>query len=269
MASTNNSAILFGDLLQLGNSVFGAGTTQVSTLTLSGAPAAGGITVKFWGLETALIDTSAGEPSGAIMTAALNLIFGTAYAHPFTVTGPTTHVYTITADTSGPFAYMPLAPFTIGTNTSGVTVTPAISVPGVTKETFATVPGVETMPWPGVTTDIETYLTLDPGTNGFKRKVAKFSDAGTATFTVNMANDATQNAVTGFRYMARQKQVFDWRIVEPTKVVGPGIIIPGSTYYMSAYVSMFKRNGATPDSRQKWDGTLAFDGDVLEFPPIS
>jgi hypothetical protein len=40
------------------------------------------------------------------------------------------------------------------------------------------VAGVETMPFPKPTKDIETYTTFDPGNNGYKRKIAKLKDSG-------------------------------------------------------------------------------------------
>ena len=265
---TNSSAILIGDLLQLGGGVFAAGTDQVSTLTFSGAPAVGGFTLKFWGLETANINTAAGLPTNTALQNAINAVFGSAYLNPFTVAAPVGNVFTITASASGPFAKMPLPSFVVGANTSAVTITPLITVPGVTQETYATVKGVEVMPWPGGARDIETYMNLDA--NGLaKRKVAKFFDNGDVQFTVGMTNDAQQNNITGFRSMFQSIQTFDWRIVEPTKTVGSGIVIPGSTYYFAAFLSRFQRDGNTPDSRQRWNCTLAIDGSVLELPPLA
>jgi hypothetical protein len=263
--NTNNTAILYGDLLQLGGGTFGAGTTQVQTITFSGAPSAGSVTFGFW-TRTFTISTAAGLPAAGTFQTALNAAFGTAFTNPFTV-GLAGNIYTITASTTGPFAYMPLPNFTTVANTSLTTITYGITTPGVTQETYATVNGVEVMPWPGGARDIETYMTLDPISGLAKRKVPKFFDNGDVQFTVNMTNDATQDAVSGFRYMFTQTQTFDWRIVEPTKTVGAGLVIPGSNYYWSGYLSRFQRDGNTPDARQRWNGTIAIDGAVLELPP--
>lgn len=265
--NSNASAILMGDLLQLGGGTFGAGTTQIQTIAFSGAPAAGAVTFGFW-TRTFSINTASGLPAAGVFQTALNAAFAPAYVNPFTV-ALASNTYTITAATTGPFAYMPLPNFTTVANTSGTTILYAITTPGVTQETYATVNGVEVMPWPGGARDIETYMTLDASNGLAKRKVAKFFDNGDVQFTVNMTNDATQDAVSGFRYMFTQTQTFDWRIVEPTKTVGAGIVVPGSTYYFSGYLSRFQRDGNTPDSRQRWNATVAIDGSVLELPPLS
>jgi hypothetical protein len=265
--NTNTSAILYGDLLQLGSGTFGAGASAIQTITFSGTPAAGSVTLGFWTRQITF-STATGLPLGPAFQTLLNAAFAPTYINPFTV-ALTTNVYTITAAANGPFANMPLPLFTTIANTSATTITYATSTPGLTQETYATVNGVEVMPWPGGARDIETYMTLDTSSGLAKRKVAKFFDNGDVQFTVNMTNDATQDAVSGFRGMFNTTQTYDWRIVEPTKTVGAGIVVPGSTYYYSAYLSRFQRDGNTPDSRQRWNATLAIDGPVLEFPPLS
>lgn len=263
--ATNTSVLSAGTLLQLGNGVIGAGTAQVWTITFGSTPAAGAVTLSFWGIPFTLTTTS-GLPLGPAVQTQLNALFAPTYAAPFTVT-LVSNVYTITA--AGPFLNMPLPNFVVVSNTSLVTCVPAISVPGVQTETFATVAGVETMPFPVPKADIEAYVTYDTGNNRYKSKMKKFKDGGQLSMVLVMHNDATQNNITGLQSLFESASAFDWQVCVPTQVANPTSTTQGYRDSFVAFLTSFQTTGNTADARLKITASLDVDGAISRYPPIA
>jgi hypothetical protein len=262
--ATNSSVMSYGSLFQIGNAVFGAGTAQAWTITFGSAPAAGSVTLSFWGVPITF-STASGLPLGPAFQTLLNAAFAPTYTNPFTVS-LTTNTYTITA--AGAFALMPLPNFVVVTNTSAVTCVPAISVPGVTTETFATVLGVETFPFPAPKATMETYVTYDTGNNRYSSKMKKFKDGGQVTMKLVMHNDATQNNITGVQSLFESASAFDFRVAVPTQVANPSQTTQGYVDYFTAFLSSYQTISATADARMSLNCTLDIDGAITRFPPL-
>jgi hypothetical protein len=265
--ATNTSVLNYGALFQVGGGTFGAGTTQVSTIAFGGAPSAGSVTLSFWGLPFTF-STAAGVPTAVSFAATLNAIFGTAYATPFQVS-LTSNTYTVTADPAGPFAFMPLPAFATVTNTSLQTITHTITVPGVTKETYTTITGVETFPFLNPKADVEVYVTYDLGNNRYKGKMKKFKDAGQLTLSLVFRNDATQNIITGIQSLFESPSAFDFRVAVPTQVANPSQTTQGYQDWFTAFVTQYGSPAATADQRMKLNCLLDVDGAISRYPPIA
>ncbi len=264
--ATNTSVLNYGALLQVGNGIFGAGTSQQWTIAFGGTPAAGAFSIGFWGLTTGSLSTASGLPTAAAVQSALNALVAPAYTNPFAVT-LATNTYTVTA--GGPFANMPLPNFTIPSNTSLQTITPTISVPGVTQETYTTISGVETFPFPNPTADVEAYVTYDTGNNRYKSKMKKFKDAGQITLTMVFRNDATQNIITGVQSLFESASAYDFRVAVPTQVANPSLTVPGYQDWFTAFITQYGSPAATADQRMKLNCRLDIDGAIQRFPPIA
>jgi hypothetical protein len=263
--ATNTSVLSYGSLLQIGSGTFGAGTAQAWTITFGSTPAAGAVTLSFWGIPFTLT-TASGLPLGPAVQTQLNALFAPTYANPFTVS-LTTNTYTITA--AGPFALMPLPNFVTVTNTSLQTVTNTIATPGVQTETFASVLGVETFPFPAPKADVETYVTYDTGNNRYKSKMKKFKDGGQVSLVLVMHNDATQNNITGLQSLFESASAFDWQVCVPTQVANPTQTTQGYRDSFVAFLTSYTTAGNTADARLKINATLDIDGAISRFPPIA
>lgn len=266
--ATNTSVLAFGTLLQIGNGIQGAGVvSDIQTVSFGGAPVAGSVTLlvagKLWTFSTA-----SGVPATSPANTALNAVFTPTYINPFVVT-VSTNVITVTANPAGPFAFMPLGDIKVVANTSLQTITVAHGTAGATKETFATIAGVETMPFPKPTKDIEVYTTFDPGNTGYKRKISKLKDSGDMALTLVFSNDSTQDNITGLQALFESNQAYNYRIAVPTQIASTTTTVYGYTDYFSAFLSTYGTDGAAADARLKINATLAIDGSVQRFPPLS
>lgn len=265
MAVSNNSTLAYGTLLQIGNGVIGAGiVSDIQTATWGSAPSAGAVTLLVGGVLWT-IDTSAGVPATSPANTALNALFSPTYVNPFVVT-VASQVLTVTANPAGPFAYLPLATIKVISNTSLQTVTIAHGTTGATKETFATVAGVETMPFPNPTKAVETYNTFDLGNLGYVRKLTKLKDSGNMAMTLIFQNDSTQNNITGLQALFESNAFYNWRIAVPTTVVSTATTIIGYTDYFTAALSRYATDGAAADARLKLMASLEIDGAVQRLP---
>jgi hypothetical protein len=265
--ATNSSVLAYGTLLQIGNGVQGAGVvSDVQTVTFGGAPAAGSVTLlvagKLWTFSTA-----SGVPLTAAANTALNAVFAPTYVAPFVVT-VAAQVITVTANPAGPFAFMPLGTIVVVSNTSLQTITVAHGTTGATKETFATVAGVEAMPFPKPTRATETYTTFDPGNLGYVRKIGKLKDSGTLTLTLIFQNDSTQDNITGLQALFESGVTYNYRIAVPTTIVSTTTTVFGYTDYISAILTQFGTDGTAADARLKITAQLTIDGPVQRFPPL-
>ena len=192
--------------------------SDIQTVTFSGAPAAGAVTLLVAGVPWRSPPHRASRNQSR--EHGVDAIFAPTYVNPFVVT-VAGQVITVTANPAGPFAYMPLGTIVVLANTSATTITVAHGTTG-TQETYATISGVEKMPFPTSKRDIETYLTFDVGSNGYKRKIGKFKDAGDIAMDLVFTNDSTQNNITGLASLFEAGNINDFRIAVPTKNPGDG-----------------------------------------------
>jgi hypothetical protein len=264
--ATNTSVLAYGALFQIGNGVQGVGVvSDIQTVTFGAAPSAGSVTLlvagKLWTFSTA-----AGVPATSPANIALNAVFAPTYVAPFVVT-VASQVITVTANPAGPFAFLPLGDIKVITNTSLQTITVAHGTTGATKETFATIAGVEVFPFPKPTRTIETYSTFDPGNLGYVRKIAKLKDSGNMTMTLVFQNDATQDNITGLQSLFESGVAYNYRVIVPTTVVSTTTTVYGYTDYLSAILSQYGTDGTAADARLKVATQVAIDGPVQRFPP--